>query len=575
MTWALALGAPPGREGKGAGPGWITPTLAFEPSPSTWRLGANEVALVGGRDAEALLVVRPPRALLTEARWADEQVLDLAGALPDGLAGARLELVDVDGGGRTAVVDLEDSQTAGRFTAHLDPGSLDTGAGPLPLGEGSWALFTRLDGEPPRPMVMDARLRLAPPRAGSVGYKSFTLGAAEDDQAVLEAGRDLDADERGPYNRRRLERTAYAPARSEALRDAVVYLSFGGRRCSDSPRAIHAELVRRGAALEHVWVVRDGACRAPAGAEVVRDRGREQYEAMARARFVVTNDSLPAWFERREGQVCVQTFNGAPIKRLGRDAADTRTRTRFERSWERQAVNWQYGLSPNRLATPLLRGAYGIAGELLETGHPRVDPLVGGDGAQATRRARRELGVPEDARVVLYAPAVREHVVDRRGRARLDPRLDFPALRAALGPDTVLLFCADARVVDVAPSTGDGMVRDVSASPDASAPLAAADVLITDYSSVMADFANTGRPMLFYTYDLEAYRDRGPGFYLDLEALPGPLLSTAGEVGEALTDLPAVRREHAGRYADFRATYCELDDGRATARVVDRLFASW
>ena len=55
------------------------------------------------------------------------------------------------------------------------------------------------------------------------------------------------------------------------------------------------------------------------------------------------------------------------------------------------------------------------------------------------------------------------------------------------------------------------------------------DVLITDYSSVMFDFAATGRPMLFFTYDLEHYRDQLRGFYFDFEAeAPGP---AAGQLG--------------------------------------------
>jgi CDP-glycerol glycerophosphotransferase len=101
----------------------------------------------------------------------------------------------------------------------------------------------------------------------------------------------------------------------------------------------------------------------------------------------------------------------------------------------------------------------------------------------------------------------------------------------------------------------------------------AADVLVTDYSSMPVDFAATGRPMLFYAYDLELYRDEIRGFSLDFEAtMPGPLLRTTGELGEALSDLDGVTAEYAQRYADFRTSFCELDDGNSAARVVDRLF---
>jgi CDP-glycerol glycerophosphotransferase len=97
-------------------------------------------------------------------------------------------------------------------------------------------------------------------------------------------------------------------------------------------------------------------------------------------------------------------------------------------------------------------------------------------------------------------------------------------------------------------------------------------VLVTDYSSVMVDFANTGRPMLFYAYDLDAFEDEGRGFSIDYGAtVPGPVLRTTDDLAEALRDLDAVHLGYAERYAAFRATFCEFDDGRATARVVDLL----
>jgi CDP-glycerol glycerophosphotransferase len=166
-------------------------------------------------------------------------------------------------------------------------------------------------------------------------------------------------------------------------------------------------------------------------------------------------------------------------------------------------------------------------------------------------------------------------VVDRRGRYRLDLQLDLERLRQAVGEDTVILFRKHHYVVDSVPVTADGFVRDVSSFPDGTELMLAADVLITDYSSMMVDYANTGRPMLFYTYDLDAYAEEIRGFYLDFVAtVPGPLLRTTDEVAEALRDLDGVRSAHDARYAAFRETFCELDDGRAASRVVDCLLSA-
>ena len=117
----------------------------------------------------------------------------------------------------------------------------------------------------------------------------------------------------------------------------------------------------------------------------------------------------------------------------------------------------------------------------------------------------------------------------------------------------------------------DGFVRNVSLYPDISDLYLVADVLVTDYSSVMFDFVNTGRPMVFFTYDLESYRDELRGFYFDFEAeAPGPLVTHTSGVIDALRDLDAVQAEYADRYAHFRDRFASLEDGNAGARFVDQ-----
>ena len=115
-------------------------------------------------------------------------------------------------------------------------------------------------------------------------------------------------------------------------------------------------------------------------------------------------------------------------------------------------------------------------------------------------------------------------------------------------------------------------MRDISYHPDVSDLYLAADVMVTDYSSTMFDFAITGKPLLFYTYDLERFRDALRGFYFDLAAVaPGPLVRTTGQLVDAIADLDAVQRRYDASYARFRSRFCHLEDGLATQRVVDWL----
>jgi CDP-glycerol glycerophosphotransferase len=149
-------------------------------------------------------------------------------------------------------------------------------------------------------------------------------------------------------------------------------------------------------------------------------------------------------------------------------------------------------------------------------------------------------------------------------------------MQTAAGRGSFLLFRKHPRVEElVQPGENGGRVRDVSEYPDADELLLAADVLVTDYSTLMFDFANTGRPMLFFTYDLDSYENDIRGFYIDFRAeAPGPLLRSEDELLDALRDLgEGVPAQYAERYAAFSAAYCELDDGGASARVIERLFS--
>ncbi|WP_255378010.1 CDP-glycerol glycerophosphotransferase family protein [Quadrisphaera sp. DSM 44207] len=117
---------------------------------------------------------------------------------------------------------------------------------------------------------------------------------------------------------------------------------------------------------------------------------------------------------------------------------------------------------------------------------------------------------------------------------------------------------------------------DVSAHPDIRELHLAADALVTDHSSTVFDFAITGRPVLFFAYDLEHYRDSVHGFSFDVleRDPPGPVLATSEEVVAALADLPALAARHARAHAAFRARFCHLEDGYSSQRVVERFLTT-
>jgi CDP-glycerol glycerophosphotransferase len=550
--------------------------LLDESAPdAAWTVGGREIALQRARLGGFTILERTFRPVVTGCEWSTAGALVLSGSFRGPPGAYELVVADLREGEAHAV-PLEYDDHAGQFTAELTPGSVDSLAGPRPLPEGTWQLLVRLRGgssDGGVTPILGRRLLDGLPLSATVGRKRFHFGVAADDRPLLAVERDLADDERGPVRQRRLRTRFYAEQRMRPFRDAVLYDSFGGREYSDSPRAIHEELARRDAPFEHLWVVRDGAYDVPDSGVAVRELSEEYYEAFARARYVVASDPWPRWSTRRPEQTWLQTWHGAPLKRLGRDLAGRPRAVReYRRALRQPSENWQYIVSPGLFATPILQRAFSSGAEVIETGLPRTDVLLQPDREQRAADVRRRLGLSPDRRVVLYAPTYRDHLAGRHGY-HLGPLLDLAALRSALGSDDVLLFRKHRLVVGALPEDTSGLVLDVSAFPDGTELLLAADVLVTDYSSAIFDFASTNRPIVFFTPDLETYRDEIRGFSIDFESVaPGPLLETTEDVIDALRQPEVVRVEFGERYDRFVETYCALNDGRAASRVVDRIF---
>ncbi len=351
-----------------------------------------------------------------------------------------------------------------------------------------------------------------------------------------------------------------------------VYNSFAGR-FSDSPRVIW-EALRREGEHEHVWLADPlHGDSFPPDVETVELASEEGVAALEAADVVVANTHTEVEWEKRAGTTYLQTWHGTPLKRIHWDVlwAPEGRLDRLQRDVDR----WDLLVSPNRASTPFLRRAFRFDGEVLETGYPRNDILSAPDRDAVRARILEQLAIPDGATAVLYAPTWRDDVVfgDSTGALKLD--LDVRRVVDELGDGHRLLLRLHYMLTGRLEAIEHPAVRDVSFHPDISELYLAADVLVTDYSSTMFDFGVTGKPQLFYTYDLATYRDSLRGFYFDFAPIaPGPLLETTPELIAALRDLDAVSERYEERYAAFRERFCHLEDGHATERVIERLLTA-
>jgi glycosyltransferase involved in cell wall biosynthesis/CDP-glycerol glycerophosphotransferase (TagB/SpsB family) len=393
----------------------------------------------------------------------------------------------------------------------------------------------------------------------------------------------------------------------------VLYSAFSHRGVLGDPAAVYRKAREIAPQLRGVWVVRDPAEAAAAvtagasGSAVVTDLipddvehvllGSPAYHRLvARAGFLVNNVNWPGTQPKRPGSVHIQTHQGTPLGYLGADLlGKPGARLGFDvPQMLRRADRWDHSLVANRHSELVWERAYPCHFASARTGSPRNDILVraaaadgssttgagagagagvgvGDAGAGAAFRARH--GIPADHRVVLYAPTRRDY---RRG-GHVD-RLDLARFAADLGTGTTLvvrlhptLAAGPARGLGLAELARRRIVVDATDEPHTEEVLLAADALVTDYSSIMFDYANLDRPIVLHADDWAAYV-ASRGAYVDITARPpGHVSRTYDELAGLFASGSWQDEVSARLRADFRARYCEFDDGQAAERVVRTL----
>ncbi|MFH8657085.1 CDP-glycerol glycerophosphotransferase family protein [Streptomyces afghaniensis] len=352
----------------------------------------------------------------------------------------------------------------------------------------------------------------------------------------------------------------------------AVFSAYWNRGVACNPAAIAAKLAELAPQIHPVWVVtEENAALLPPGTDHVVPGSRRYWEVLATAKYLVNNVNFPNAVVKRPDAIHLQTHHGTPLKRMGIDQMAYPAAAQgldFQALLER-IDKWDYSVSANSHTTRMWERAYPSHYVSLDHGYPRNDVYYTA-GTEDIRAVRDRLGIAPGRRAVLYAPTHRDY------EAGWTPRLDLAALADRLGDDTVLLVRGHYFYGGAAsPLTNlrrTGRIVDVSSYDPVEELCLAADALVTDYSSIMFDYANLDRPIVIHADDWETYRTTR-GVYFDLMAeAPGPVARTQEELTEILTS-EAWRDEGAAKArAVFRRRFCEYDDGRAAERVVRRVF---
>lgn len=366
----------------------------------------------------------------------------------------------------------------------------------------------------------------------------------------------------------------------------IVFESFMGRQYSCSPRMLYEEMINNPEYADYrfVWAFKQPKkfkyLKANRNTWLVTYGSGEYCRIYAKAKFWVTNSRLKSYINPKENQYIIQTWHGTPLKRLGFDiekyrGSDLETE-RLEEQYALEAKRTSYMLSPSefykeKITSAFNLKAYGKENIFIDGEYPR-NTYLNTLKEEQIKKIKKKLWIPEGKKVILYAPTWRESELQRGKGIKYTLAVDFEKWQKVLGDDVVVLFRSHYFISNyISLGKYAGFVKNVSTYNDINELYAISDVLITDYSSVFFDYANLERPMLFFMYDYETYKNELRGFYLSEDELPGPILKEEDELLRVLKNYNGEGYEE--KYKAFNEKFNPYRDGKGAKVVWEKVLS--
>lgn len=293
----------------------------------------------------------------------------------------------------------------------------------------------------------------------------------------------------------------------------ILFESFAGKNFDDSPLSIFNSIKDDPYFREYklIWILNEpDKFSIPGAIKVKNDSLRFFYYAMKSGIWIVNTSIERRLSFKRKGNFCINTWHGTPLKRVGIDIDSKqnlfRSKTQLpadlflvQGDYEKKIFGRDY-----RIPEHVFRS----------TGLPRNDILVSKKNTGIRRSVRNTLGI-ENRFAILYAPTFREYS-NKAGAIKSDQYIKIKGLLKLLPDDFVVLFRAHSEVEEVI--NGNALISkliNVSKYPVLNDLIIGSDLLVSDYSSILFDYAITDKPMIAYTDDFDEYQN-SRGMYFDV-----------------------------------------------------------
>ena len=366
----------------------------------------------------------------------------------------------------------------------------------------------------------------------------------------------------------------------------LLFCCFNGKSYSCSPKAIYEYMINNDEFKDYkfIWAFLDEKkyknLEKNKNTSVVKIGAKEYKKCLAKAKYWIFNYKIPDFLYPKKNQIFVQCWHGTPLKRLGCDLEHfdnvLNTIDGIKKRYKIEASKFTYFISPSKFASEKFISAWnlkeiGKKNIIVEEGYPRNDFLFNYK-EKDVQQIRKKLGIENDNRkIILYAPTYRSDQHQTGLGYVYKEEIDFKKMEEKFGKEYLILFRPHYFIANSFDfDKYKGFVYNVANIDDINELYIISDILITDYSSVFFDYANLKRPMIFFMYDLEHYKNESNGFYIDLNELPGPIVETQEDLEKSIEDVD-FNIGSSKKYKEFNEKYNYLDDGNASKRVIEKV----
>ncbi len=356
----------------------------------------------------------------------------------------------------------------------------------------------------------------------------------------------------------------------------IMFMAFHGRSYSDNPKAIYEYMKKSYPDYKYIWVLNNGYV---LNEKSVRYGSFKFFYYLSKSKYWIFNCKTYPYMSKKKNQIYIQTWHGTPLKRLAHDimlSSDKKfyrsgmTVKDMRASYDDDVRKYNFMISPNSFCTEIFQSAFHIQAErLIETGYPRNDFLTNITMSEK-QKIKERLQLPLNKKIILYAPTWRDNSFKASGYT-FELKADFYRWKEVLGQNYIVLFKPHYLITNT--FANDDRLKDflyfINAKEDINDLYVIADQLITDYSSVFFDYAILNRPIHFYMYDLEEYKNELRGFYLDIyNDLPGDVYE------KEITLLEAVKNQKCDleRLHNFNKRFNYAQNGNCAKKVCDIVF---